>query len=224
MDKEVKNHVKTLLLGRDHDQLIKLSEEDRRYWKEVRFRMYDLDESIRWTAIETAAGVVKHWWESGRKEKVRNYIRTLFWSLNDESGGIGWSSAQTVAEIIVQIPELADPYASMLIAHTLDEPPLVNGGLWGIGRMGTIALDSVIFFKEKVLRTFQSDNEETLGLLSWAMGEVGLKEALPYLRSLQNEDRTVSIYIRGEFVEKTVGTWAADAITKIVGKEKTKIY
>lgn len=217
MDRKVKKQVKTLLSRREHDQLIKLSETDVRYWNEIRFRLYDLDESIRWSAIETVAGIMQRWWESGKEEKVRNYIRTLFWSLNDESGGIGWSSAQTVAEIIMHIPELADPYASMLIAHTLDEPPLVKGGLWGIGRMGRTALDSVSFFREKVLRVFQSDDEETLGLAAWAMGEVGFKEALPHLRPLQNNNHNVHIYIRGEFVENTVGGWASDAIVKIAG-------
>jgi hypothetical protein len=212
---EVKKQVKTLLSAREHDQLIKLSEKDACYWKEVRFRLYDLNEGIRWAAIETVAGLMRQWWASGKKEQVRNYIRTLFWSLNDESGGIGWSSAQTIAEIIMQIPELADPYASMLIAHTLDEPPLVKGGLWGIGSMGTAALDSVIFFREKVMQMFQSSDDETLGLASWAMGEVGLKEALPYLRLLENDNRTVYIYIGGEFVEKTVGEWASDAVVKI---------
>ena len=217
MDGKVKNHVRTLLSRREHTRLIKLSESDRRYWNEICFRLYDLDENIRWAAIETVAGLMQRWWESGKKEKVRNYIRTLFWSLNDESGGIGWSSAQTVAEIIMHIPELADPYASMLIAHTLDEPPLVKGGLWGIGRMGRAALDSVSFFREKVLRVFQSEDEETLGLAAWAMGEVGFKEALPHLRLLQDNNQNINIYIRGEFIEKTVGEWATESIVKIAG-------
>ena len=220
--RELKNQVKTLLLRKGYDQLIQLCDLDMRCWNEVRFRLYDLDENIRWAAIETVAGLMKRWWESDREEKVRNYIRTLFWSLSDESGGIGWSSAQTVAEIIMHIPELVDPYASMLIAHTLDEPPLVKGGLWGIGRMGRTALDSVKFFRKKVLQAFQSDDEETLGLVSWAMGEVGMQEALPHLRSLENDNRTVHIYIGGEFVEKTVGAWSSEAIEKIMGKEKTK--
>jgi len=217
MDRQVKKHVERLLLERTHDQLIRLSEIDMRYWKEVRFRLYDLNDNIRWAAVETVAGLMQRWWESGKKEKVRNYIRTLFWSLNDESGGIGWSSPQTVAEIIMHIPELADPYASMLIAHTFDEPPLVKGALWAIGRMGNIAFDSVNFFREKILHVFQEDDGETLGLAAWAMGEVGMKEALPHLRLLQKNDHDVHIYIHGEFVQKTVGAWASDAIKKISG-------
>ena len=47
---------------------------------------------------------MQRWWQSGKHEKVRIYIRTLQWSMSDESGGIGWNYPQTIAEIIVHIP------------------------------------------------------------------------------------------------------------------------
>ena len=97
-------------------------------------------------------------WHSGRQEKVRIYIRTLFWSMNEESGGIGWSSPQTIAEIIVHIPELIDPYGSMMIAHSIEEPPLMKGGAWGIGRLGSRIAGSIEAFRKKVLAVFQEDD------------------------------------------------------------------
>lgn len=185
------------------------------FWKELRFRLYDVDPRLRWSAIEAAAKLMQRWWQLNQQEKVRKFIRNLFWSLNDESGGIGWSSAQTIAETIMLIPEIIDPYGSMMIASTMEEPPLVKGGLWGIGRLGRSIAESVKVFQEKILATFQSDDPETLGLVSWAMGEVGFKPALSYLEKLSERKEPVQIYIDGYFQEKPLGRWAEEAMQKI---------
>jgi hypothetical protein len=215
MDKSIKQHVRDLLEQKDKDRLVELCEKDRHFWQELRFRLFDIDETIRWAAIESVGKLMQLWWHKGRKEKVRNYIRTLFWSITDESGGIGWSASQTIAEIIVNIPELADPYGSMMISHTLDEPPLIKGGLWGIGRLGKLAAEAVDFFQDKVLSAFLSEDAETLSLAAWAMGEVGFKAALPFLEKLLDRKEPVRIYVEDGFHEKTLGQWAKEAITKI---------
>jgi len=215
MDKSVKKQVEDLLRKRDFGLLLELCERDRRFWQEVRFRLYDMDERLRWPAIETAAKFMQHRWHSGEEEKVRRYIRTLFWSVTDESGGIGWSAPQTIAEIIVQVPELIDPYGSMMIAYSIDEPPLVKGCLWGIGRLGRQIRKSVDSFEEKVLAVFQVDDDETLGLAAWAMGKVGFTNALPFLKKLRSSIELVRIYIDGDFCGKTLAQWAEEAITNI---------
>jgi len=52
--------------------------------------------------------------------------------LNDETDGIGWKAPET----IVSIPELLDPYGSIMIACAFEGSSLFNGGLWAIGRLG----------------------------------------------------------------------------------------
>jgi hypothetical protein len=215
MDKSIKRHVRDLLEQRDKDRLVELCEKDRHFWQELRFRLYDIDETIRWTAIETVAKLMQLWWQKEKKEKVKNYIRTLFWSITDESGGIGWSASQTIAEIIVNIPELVDPYGSMMIAHTLDEPPLIKGGLWGIGRLGKLVAEAVEFFQKKVLAAFEVDDVETICLAAWAMGEAGFKAALPFLEKLLDRKEPVRIYLEDGFQEKPLGQWAKEAVNKI---------
>jgi hypothetical protein len=215
MDKLTKKQVEDLLRRRDHAVLVDLCEKDRRFWQEVRFRLYDIDERLRWSAIETAAKLMKRWWNSGREEKVRIYIRTLFWSMTDESGGIGWSSPQTIAEIIVNIPELIDPYGSMMIAHSIDEPPLIKGGLWGIGRLSKKITEAVKFFQDKVLAIFDTKDIEALGLLAWAMGEIGFEPAKPFLERLRMRPEPLRIYMNGDFCEKNLDQWVEEAITKI---------
>jgi len=219
-DLSVKSRVAELLKRREHALLVEYCIRDRQFWQAVRFRLYDLDEPVRWAAIETVAEVMEQWWNTGREEKVRNYIRTLFWSLTDESGGIGWSAPQTIAEIIVHIPEIIDPYGSMMIAHTIDEPPLVKGGLWGVGRLGKRIEDSVDFFHDRIFAVFASTDAETLGLLAWAMGRAGYRPAAPFLRQMQASDTAVTIYCEGEFSVKSLREWTEEALSRITGGDR----
>jgi len=215
MDKSIKLQVRELLEQRDYERLLDLCEKDGHFWKELKFRLYDIDERLRWPAIEAVGRLMRRWWENGQQGKVREYIRNLFWSIKDESGGIGWSAPQTIAEIIANIPELIDPYGSVMIAHAFEEPPLVKGGLWGIGRLGKELADSVDFFQDWILSSFEIDDAETLGLAAWAMGEVGFKPALPFLEKVKERSEPVRIYIKGDFYEKPLGQWAEEAINKI---------
>lgn len=217
MNKDIKQHVKKLLFERDYNHLLGLCESDKKYWQEVRFNLYEMNEKIQWSAIEMFALMMKRWWEKGNEEKVRQYIRNLFWSINDESGGIGWHAPQTIAETIINIPSLMDPYGSMMIAHCIDEPPLIKGCLWGIGRLGEMITDSVYFFKDKILSVFQIKELETVGVAAWAMGEVGFQPAIPFLEKLLGEEVEIDIYISGDFQRKSVKKWAEEAITKILG-------
>lgn len=211
----IKREVENLLRKRDFQRLLELCETHRHYWQEVRYRLYDLDEVLRWSAIETVAKLMKQWWDAGNEEKVRIYIRTLFWSLNDESGGIGWSSAQTIAEIIAINPVLIAPYGSMMISHCIDEPPLLKGCLWGIGRMGGLIGGSLKAFKDEILEVFTGDDVDVLGTAAWAMGEVGFAIAVPSLEKLRVRTEPVRIYLKGSFCEKSLGNWAEEALIKI---------
>jgi len=211
----LKKEVKDLLKQRDYDRLLNLCEKDEHFRKELHFHLYGIDERFLWPAIEATGKLMHRWWQSGRENKVREYIRNLFWSITDESGGIGWSAPQTIAEIIANIPILLDPYGSMMVAHAFEEPSLVRGGLWGIGRLGKEVADSVNFFQDRVLAAFHIDDAETLGLAAWAMGEVGFKPALPFLERLTDRRETIRIYIKGDFYEKPLGQWAEEAMKKM---------
>ena len=207
--------VYTLLLQRDFPGLLDLCEKDSRARRILWAALYNTDEHLRWPAIEAVAKLMARLWQAGQEQKVREYIRRFMWSLSDESGEMGWSAPQTVAETIFSIPELLEPYGSMMICRSLEEPTLVAGGLWGIGRLGPRIKGAVIPLQQIILETFEIENGEILGLAAWAMGEVGLETALPCLEKLKSHIEPVEIYINGCFHQKTVGQWAQEAISKI---------
>jgi hypothetical protein len=72
-------------------------------------------------------------------EKARIVLRRIMWNLNDESGGIGWGSADAMGEILARSPELALEFKSILFSYLdpggnfIEHEILQQGVLWGIG-------------------------------------------------------------------------------------------
>ena len=72
-------------------------------------------------------------------EKARIVLRRIMWNLNDESGGIGWGSAEAMGEILALSPELALEFKPILFSYLdpggnfIEHETLQQGVLWGIG-------------------------------------------------------------------------------------------
>ncbi len=215
MDTSIKRTVDALLLQRGSGELLRLCQTDERYWHALRLYLYETDENLRWPAIEAVAELMGRWWHEGSREKVHEYIRRLLWLLNDESGGIGWSAPEAIAEMCVRVPELLEPYGHMMISFVLKGEGLLNGGLWAIGRLGKQIKELLCTYQDKILATFDSDEPETLALAAWAMGESDFAPAVPHLAMLRDRKEKVRIYIDGHFQEKSLGNWANEAVAKI---------
>jgi hypothetical protein len=211
----IANQINLILLRGDYQKLNSLDREGKRVWRLLQSNLYQTDQTLRYHSIEAIAILLRAQWELGQKEKVRDYIRRLIWSISDESGGIGWSAPQAIAEIVVAVPQLNDPFVNIMIARAFSEPTLIKSGLWGIGRLGRRARQSVRLFQDIILASFAVDEPETLGLAAWAMGEVKYKPALPYLQKLRQRLEPVRIYVPPRWLEKPLGNWASEAIVEI---------
>ncbi len=110
------------------------------------------NELIRWRSI-SALGYVASCIARHSLEDVRIIMRQLMWTLNDESGGIGWGSPEAMAEIMVSVPLVRDEYISIILSYVtedgnfLEYPPLRNGALWGIMRLSVSAPHSLLACK-----------------------------------------------------------------------------
>jgi hypothetical protein len=211
----IEDQINLSLLKRDYQTLSSIEPEGKRVWKLLRSNLYHTDEVLRYHSIEAIAVLLRKQWDLGQQEKVRDYLRRLIWSISDESGGIGWSAPQTIAEIVAAIPHLNEPYVNIMIDRAFSESTLVKGGLWGIGRLGRRAEPSVRLFQDLVLASFQVDEPETIGLAAWAMGEVKFKSALTDLRKLAPGHEPVRIYIAPGLIEKPLASWVREAIDEI---------
>ena len=102
---------------------------DRRVVRALVSLLYDPDELVRWRAVSALGHLA-----GAHPELAQPLVTRLYWSLNDESGGIGWMSAPALGEIGRRAPQLLSECVRPLVRY-LDEPFLLAGALWAIGRL-----------------------------------------------------------------------------------------
>ncbi|WP_051617050.1 DVU0298 family protein [Desulfonatronovibrio hydrogenovorans] len=101
------------------------------------------DRQTRWHAV-TAMGHVVARIADQDMEQARMVMRRLMWSLNDESGGIGWGAAQCMGEIMAVQQDLAQEYHPILFSYLVERSDgadnylellsLRRGAFWGLAR------------------------------------------------------------------------------------------
>lgn len=110
--------------------------------------LYSKNEMVFRKAVVLCGWVVNRLWIENR-EDARNVIRRLFWSLNEESGGIGWGSAEALGEIMARNEAIAREYGRMLASllrtqsSFIDHPRILQGILWAVGRVARRFPDSL---------------------------------------------------------------------------------
>ena len=168
--------------------------------------LYDLDGLVRWRAIE-AMGAVADRLAGDNPEAVRVILRNLLWSINDESGGIGWSAPEAIGEIIYRQPERFEEFASIILSFT-DEPVLRRGVLWAAGRMAE-ARPGLVLEALPGLTSFLNDSDPVLrGYTLRLLAAVGERPD-PVCYSHLLEDRSpVPVYEDGELKKVTVAELA----------------
>ncbi len=102
--------------------------------------LFETDEAIRWRAVRGVGMTVAAMAEKDL-EPARIIMRRLIWSLNDESGGIGWGSPEAMGEIMAENETLAREYYRILVSYIdengnlLENNDLERGVMWGIDRL-----------------------------------------------------------------------------------------
>ncbi|WP_051305358.1 DVU0298 family protein [Desulfogranum mediterraneum] len=181
---------------------------------------------LRWQAI-TAMGISVARLAAGDMEEARVVMRRLLWSLNDESGGIGWGAPEAMAEVMCCQPELAGEYAHMLLSYMRedgDEPwqdgnflehsMLQRGLLWGIARLAE-AYPRLLAGQvegQDFLSFLDSEDGEVRGLAAWAVGILGLEGCRSQLEALQEDRFRFNRYHHQQLEEVSVARLAEAAL------------
>ncbi|ACN17125.1 conserved hypothetical protein [Desulforapulum autotrophicum HRM2] len=98
------------------------------------------DEHIRARAVVSLGQVVATLADRDM-ESARVVMRRLMWSLNDESGGIGWGAPESMGEIMAVHGGLAREFHRILISYVdsegnyLEYEPLRQGAVKGLKRL-----------------------------------------------------------------------------------------
>jgi hypothetical protein len=157
--------------------------------------LYSTDEEVKWRAV-TAVGIVVAEMADQDMEAARTIMRRLIWSLNDESGGIGWGAAEAMGEIMARHERLAEEFHRILISYIRDDGNRLEhdllecGVLWGMGRLAQVRSNLIEDSVRYILPYLQSQNPTQRGLAAWTLGflEAAVPlEALAHLLQDQNE-------------------------------------
>lgn len=127
--------------------------------------LFSTSRILRWHAI-TCFGIAASELAAENTEQVRIVLRRCTWSLNDESGGIGWGAPEAMAEILASVPRMAEEYASILISFVLEREeacnylehsPLREGAYWGIARLAQARPDLVSTWQEHLIQAIDCE-------------------------------------------------------------------
>lgn len=213
--RELKKRVGQLLHGEDLDRV--LDDIRRLPLKQVVnpliLFLHDQDEDVKWHAVSALGRVVSNL--AGRDmEAARVVMRRLMWSLNSESGGIGWGSAETMGEIMACNEQLAGEYASILISYIdnrgnfIENENLQKGVLWALGRLAQVQPDLIRSADALLVPFLSSRHVDHRGLSSWTARAIDSDRLNPLLRQLEEDDDSLKIFLDHRRITCTVGDLA----------------
>jgi hypothetical protein len=177
------------------------------------------DEQVKWRAVAAMGQTVARLADQDM-EAARVVMRRFMWSLNDESGGIGWGVPEAMAEVLAAHAGLAEEYAHILVAFMrqdgfyLEYEPLQRGLMWGLARLARVR-PGLLRAKEAplYLRPYlASPDGQVRGLAALALGYLKESNAAPQLATLRADAAPVRFYEDGCIKTATVGELAGRAL------------
>lgn len=191
--------------------------------------LYRPEERLRWQTV-TLFGEVLARLADKNMEAARNVMRRYIWSLNDESGGIGWGAPEAMAEGIFHHDRLCEEYMHMLLSYMqpdgplahqdgnyLELPALQRGLLWGIARVAEKRAE--LLLKKNVMpdimRYMKSEDAVVRAFAVRALGLLGDGAAEDVLLAHLSDSQEIRFYHSGEFTMLTVGEFAKTALEQI---------
>jgi hypothetical protein len=140
MPRRSKEKAKQLLEKRDLDGILEWSRTSRGALSTLNSLTFEEDELVRWRATE-ALGLVAGERAKTNLDAVKDIITRMLWSMNDESGGLGWHAPEAIGEILANVPGIVLIYAKQL-PHFFHEEPFERGAYMAVARAAEVVPDA----------------------------------------------------------------------------------
>ena len=180
----------------------------------------DREEIIRWRAV-AATGRVVAMLASDDMESARVIMRRLMWSLNDESGGIGWGTPEAMGEIMARSLRLADEFSRILRSYIrqdenfLEHETLQRGVLWGIGRLAQVYPGHLSHTDGHLLPFLKSHDAVHRGYAARALGNLKSENAVPLIENLCKVPNLILFFDGIQLQKLPVSFFAEQALKQI---------
>lgn len=190
-------------------------------------------EQVRWHAVCGFGRIVPAMADKD-PESARIVMRRFLWSLNDESGGIGWGAPEAMAEIMFHSTLLRQEYMHMLVSYMredgegifadgnfLELPLLQRGLLWGIGRLCQGHRLEMLSrqFDDDIIAYLSSPDHQVIGLAIWCLGMLGGCFAAEKISGFLDHAGEIRLFFDNSLKTVTVAKLAEDALKKIIAGE-----
>lgn len=200
---DIKSRIINLLKTCSYDEIAETAKKDKGVIRRIIALAYDKEDVLSWRAIE-AMGIIAGRLSGERIDVIRDTIRRLLWSMGEESGGIGWSSAEMLGEIIRSDP---DEFADIIpIVWSFKEEDMFRPGvLRAMGRIADVRPDLVAFISKDLRPMLSDKNPAVRAYAVWVIGKLGIRDFFEDIASLSGDNSIVSFYQDFELAKKTVG-------------------
>ena len=184
---------------------------------------------VRWHAVTCMGDAVARI-AADDLEAARIILRRFLWSLNDESGGIGWGAPEAMAECLCRDERLAGEYAHMLVSYMredgeelcqdgnfIEHPLLQRGVVWGVARLAGCRRELLqqLGAGRDLGRYLEAEDPELRGLAALAAGRLREATLRPLLQGLRADTAPLSWYDEGALHQTTVGALVRDALEEL---------
>lgn len=212
MAESLKNQLRSALLAEDHEHVALLARDDRRTFGKLLALACNKDDLIGWRAID-AMGVAARAVATDNQQSVRNIVQRILWSAREESGGMGWSAPELLAEIAIAAPMYFPDIPPIIVSlHSEDEEKVfLKGVLRAIGRMGEAGITGIPDSEGLVRKSLEHEDPAVRGLAVWAASRTGV-DAEDAIGAMTRDDGELRLYEDGELVLTTVGHLAREAL------------
>lgn len=175
-------------------------------------------EICKWHAV-TGFGIVVPAVAAKNLENARIIMRRFLWSLNDESGGIGWGVPESMAEVMVKSDTLFMEYVHMLVSYLrgdgpellqdgnyLELPALQQGLLWGVVRLLGSRKDAMLKLgvEEDLFHYLESSDPRVRALAVWSLVRCGSNISHQAIQRVMDEDLQITVYLEERLHEITL--------------------
>lgn len=186
-------------------------------------------ELVRWHAV-CAFGRLVPAMADKDPESARIVMRRLLWSLNDESGGIGWGAPEAMAEIMCQSSLLRREYLHMLFSYIredgeelfqdgnyLELPLLQRGVLWGIGRIAQVHGAEMVGRQVAgdIAAYLPSPDLQVVGLAIWCLGLLGTATEAPRIAGFLDHPEEIRLFLNSSLKTVTLAELAAESLRRL---------
>lgn len=183
-------------------------------------------ERVRWNAVCSFGWLVPALAENDL-EAARIVMRRFLWSLNDESGGIGWGASEAMAEIMCHSSPLRKEYLHMLISYMredgeklfedgnyLELPMLQRGLLWGVGRLCQEHRREMVERRiiVDVTAYLESSDMHVIGLAIWCLGLLGVDSGMEKVRPFLQCNEELSLFLNNEIQRISIAELAMNTL------------